>query len=41
MIQYSLGMWGIISVLLVILLSCIGVLIGREILKKYQKEEGK
>lgn len=38
MINYAKGGWGVLSVLLVFTLSSIGVLIGRKILKKYQKE---
>lgn len=37
MIHYAVGIWGIISVLVVASLSMIGVLIGRKVLKKYKK----
>ncbi|HIE4081930.1 TPA: MptD family putative ECF transporter S component [Enterococcus faecalis] len=37
MIHYAVGIWGIISVLVVVSLSMIGVLIGRKVLKKYKK----
>lgn len=37
-IGYATGMWGIISAVSVFLLSCVGVFIGRSILKKYQPD---
>ena len=37
MIQKTLGIWGVASVLLVASLTAVGVLVGRNILKKYQK----
>ena len=36
-IKYGSGLWLILGIVCIITLSCIGVLIARKILKKYQK----